>query len=184
MTYLPRILALDLAARAGWALAPCTADAVPRSGSIRFAREGASMAAVFSGARQWLADFLAVEKDIQLIVFEGPLTPQQMGGKTNINTIRQLIGLAAVVEELTYTLSGYDVREARVADVRAHFIGSNRHKRKEAKDLTVAACLRLGWSPCDDNAADALALWHYQASILNPAMSVQTSPLFRRRISG
>ncbi|TAI60697.1 hypothetical protein CWO89_39310 [Bradyrhizobium sp. Leo170] len=75
------------------------------------------------------------------------------------------------------------MREARVSDVRGHFLGTNRHKRKEAKAFTIDACHRLGWAPCDDNAADALALWHYQASLLEPRLAVQTSPLFRRRIA-
>ncbi|TAI66204.1 hypothetical protein CWO89_09540 [Bradyrhizobium sp. Leo170] len=75
------------------------------------------------------------------------------------------------------------MREARVSDVRAHFLGTNRIKRKEAKVLTIDACHRLGWAPADDNAADALALWHYQASLLEPRLAVQTSPLFRRRIA-
>lgn len=180
MGYSPNILALDLAARSGWACGNCS-DAMPRSGSVRFARDGASPAAVFSATRAWLVDFLAVNTAIQLVVFEAPMNPAMMGGKTNFLMIRSLVGQCAVVEEALYTLTGYDVREAKVSDVRAHFLGSNRHKRAEAKYLTVAACNRLGWAPADDNAADALALWHYQASILDPALAVQTSPLFRRR---
>jgi hypothetical protein len=182
MTYSPRILALDLAGRTGWACG-FTSDAKPASGSIRFAREGATMAAVFAGCRQWLSDFLTMEGDVGLIVFEAPITPGLLQGHTNVNTIRSLIGITAIVEEFTYTRGGYDVREARVSDVRSHFIGSNRHKRAEAKAMTIAACNRLGWAPSDDNAADALALWHYQASILVPALAVQTSPLFRRAIA-
>jgi hypothetical protein len=50
MTAPGQILALDLAARTGWALG-CAQDKVPQSGSIRFAKEGASMAAVFSECR-------------------------------------------------------------------------------------------------------------------------------------
>ncbi|WP_439372950.1 hypothetical protein [Bradyrhizobium sp. DASA03120] len=182
MPYTPLILALDLASRTGWACGDC-GDAAPRSGSVRFAREGASMGALFAGCRQWLSDFLATDPDIKLIVFEAPMTPQQMAGRTTADIIRRLSGLCAVVEELTSTLGGYDVREARVADVRTHFIGSNRHKRDQAKALTISACHRLGWAPADDNAADALALWHYQASILDPQLAVQTSPLFRRRVA-
>lgn len=181
MTYAPKILALDLASRTGWACG-LPADDRPRSGSVRFAREGASMGAVFSGCRQWLNDFLAADADIKLVVFEAPMTPQHIAGRTSADIIRVLVGLCAVVEEATYG-RGYDVREARVADVRAHFIGSNRIRRKEAKELTVTACYRLGWAPCDDNAADALALWHYQASLLEPKLALQTSPLFRRKIA-
>jgi crossover junction endodeoxyribonuclease RuvC len=173
------ILALDLASRTGWALGRVD-DPRPLCGSLRFAREGASMGAVFCGCRQWLVSFLAANRDIKLIVFEAPMVPQIMSGRTAMNTLRHLIGLCAVVEELSYSLGGYDVREARVSDIRAHFIGSNRHKRAEAKELTLAACRRLGWTPADDNAADALALFHYQASILDPKLALQTSPLFRR----
>ncbi|UQR66190.1 hypothetical protein LRP30_13440 [Bradyrhizobium sp. C-145] len=179
MPYNPRILALDLASRTGWAVGYPNEDK-PHSGSVRFAREGASMGAVFAGCRQWLNEFLATENDIKLVVFEAPMVPQHMAGRTNAEIIRVLIGLCAVVEEFTYA-RGYDVREARVSDVRTHFIGSNRHKRKEAKSLTMDACYRLGWTPSDDNAADALALWHYQAAMLEPSLAVQTSALFPRR---
>jgi len=182
MTYSPSILALDLASRTGWALGE-PSDPRPLSGSLRFAREGASMGAVFSGCRQWLSRFLAENRDIKLVVFEAPMTPQHMSGRTDPSVVRRLMGLCAVVEELCHSLGNFDVREARVSAVRTHFIGSNRHRRAEAKELTIAACRRLGWSPIDDNAADALALWHYQASILDPKLAIQASPLFRRRIA-
>jgi hypothetical protein len=179
MAYNPRILALDLASRTGWACGHVS-DAMPRSGSVRFAREGASLGAIYSGCRQWLSDFVAAEPDVRLIVFEAPMAPGHMAGFTTAHIIRVLIGLCAVVEEFGHS-HRFDMREARVFDVREHFLGSNRIKRKEAKSLTIEACNQLGWAPCDDNAADALALWHYQASILNPKLAVQTSPLFRRR---
>ncbi len=180
MAYRPRILALDLASRTGWA---CGYPALPKppSGSVRFAREGASLGAIFAGCRQWLGDFVATETDVSLIVFEAPMAPSHMAGFTSAHIIRVLVGLCAVVEEFGYS-RGYDVREAKVSEVRQHFIGSNRIRRKEAKAQTIAACNRLGWSPQDDNAADALALWHYQASILDPKLAVQTSPLFRRTV--
>src|ERR1700746_3894175 len=110
MAYTPRILALDLASRTGWACGNCC-DAVPRSGSVRFAREGASMAALFAGCRQWLSDFLATEADVELIVFEAPMDPTMFAGARRPENARQLIGLCALVEECTYGC-GYDVREA------------------------------------------------------------------------
>ncbi len=179
MTDVRQILALDLAARTGWALG-ATLDRAPQSGSVQFARTGASMAAILSGCRRWLDDFLIVNPAIKIVVFEAPLLSLHLAGRTNVNTSRILIGLAAVVEELLCSRGGYDVREARVSDVRSHFIGSNRHKRAEAKALTIAACRRLGWLPVVADAAAALALWHYQAAILDPRLALQTSPLFRR----
>jgi crossover junction endodeoxyribonuclease RuvC len=178
MTYAPRILALDLASRTGWAVGDAS-DARPASGSIRFATPGASLSAVYCGCRQWLSDFVVADPEICLIVFEAPMTPQHMAGFTAAHIIRILIGLCAVTEEFAY-YRGLDVREAKVCDVREHFIGSNKIKRKEAKVATIDACHRLGWAPADGNAADA---WHYQASIFDPKLAVQTSPLFRRRIA-
>lgn len=160
-----QILALDLALQTGWALGT-PADNAPRSGSIQIARSDASMAKMFSEWRLYLRDFLSLNPDVSLVVFESPLLPFMKAGATNINTIRRLIGLASVTEELLFTLGKYDIREARVSDVRSHFIGSNRHKRAEAKMLTARKCRTLGWEPVDDNAADALALWDYQIACL------------------
>jgi hypothetical protein len=169
------ILALDLAARTGWAIGR-VGDRDPLSGSLRFAKPGASLGMVFSTCRAWVRDLVLLHQP-DVIVFESPMTPSHMSGRTNATTIRLLVGLAAVVEEATF---GCDVREAKVIDVRRHFIGGN-PKRVEAKLKTIMACRRLGWSPCDDNAADALALWHYQATVFEPLLSLQTHPLFRRQ---
>jgi len=160
-----QILALDLALQTGWALGT-PADTKPISGSVQIVREDASMAKLFSEWRIYLRDFLSLNPDITLVVFESPLLPFMKQGKTTISTLRRLIGLASVTEELLYSLNKYDIREARVSDVRSHFIGSNRHKRDEAKMLTARRCRQLGWEPQDDNAADALALWDYQVACL------------------
>lgn len=160
-----QILALDLALQTGWAIGTA-ADTKPMSGSIQIARSDASMAKMFSEWRIHLRDFLSLNPDVSLVVFESPLLPFMKAGNTNINTIRRLIGLASVTEELLYSLGKYDIREARVSDVRSHFLGSNRHKRDEAKALTIRKCRSLGWAPQDDNAADALALLDYQMAML------------------
>jgi crossover junction endodeoxyribonuclease RuvC len=169
------ILALDLAARTGWAFGAAL-DCSPLSGSVRFAKPGASLGMVFSTCRTWVRD-VALLHQPDVIVFESPMTPEHMAGRTNAATIRLLVGLAAIVEEACF---GRDVREAKVIDIRRHFIGSN-PRRAEAKTRTIAACRRLGFSPVDDNAADALALWHYQATVFEPLLSLQTHPLFRRQ---
>ena len=160
-----RILALDLARIVGWAVGTPT-DTRPQCGSIEIVRGDASMAKLFSEWRMMLRDFLSLHPDIGLVIFESPLVPGMMGGRTNIQTIRRLIGLAAVTEELLFTLGKYDIREARVSDVRTHFLGSNRHKREQAKALTMQRCRQLGWEVTDDNQADALALWDYQIACL------------------
>lgn len=164
MTFTGQILALDLASKSGWALGTLD-DKWPRSGSIQWAKDGASMGRIFSECRLQLRDFLSMHTEIKTVVFEAPLLPMFKTKKTNFQSTRILIGLCAVVEELLHSIGGYDVREARVADVRTYFLGSNRHKREIAKAKTIQTCKALGWSPTDDNAADALALWDYQRSL-------------------
>ena len=126
------------------------------------------MARVFHDCRLWLHGFLIDNPTVRYVVFESPLLPMFVRGKTNKNTTRQLMGLPAIVEEYLHARGGYDVREAEVKEVRIHFLGSNKHKREAAKALTMQKCKALGWDPWDDNAADALALWDYQASLLYP----------------
>jgi hypothetical protein len=164
MTFTGQILALDLASTSGWALGTLD-DKWPRSGSIQWAKDGASMARIFSECRVQLRDFLSMHPEIKVVVFESPLLPMFKNKNTNFQTTRILIGLCAVVEELLYSIGSYDIREARVADVRNYFLGSNKHRREIAKAKTVQMCKSLGWEPCDDNAADALALWDYQRSL-------------------
>jgi len=162
MAYTRQILALDLARVVGWALG--TVNSAPECGSLPIVNPDATDAKLFWSWRQYLRDFLSLHPDVGLVIFEAPL-PHLMTGKTNIRTIRRLIGLVAVTEELLYDRQ-LDVREARVSDVRTHFLGSNRHRREEAKRLTIARCRQLGWKVEDDNAADAAALFDYQCSIL------------------
>lgn len=101
MSYAPRILALDLASRTGWAVGE-PSDARPASGSLRFATPGASLGAIYAACRQWLSDFVAADPEIRLIVFEAPMAPQYMAGFATAHIIRILIGLCAVVEEFAY----------------------------------------------------------------------------------
>lgn len=168
------IFALDLATRTGWAYGR-PGDS-PRSGSIRFAPPGASRAKIYRELRLWL-DAWASAEEIALCVFEAPASAEMFHGRTNTDTLRLLIGLAEHVDELLYD-RGIQVREAPVFEVRRHFLGTNRLKRDEAKRQTIAKCRAMGWAPCDDNAADALALWSYQVSILRPEFAIRPTPLF------
>ena len=142
MTYSPSILALDLASRTGWALGE-PSDPRPLSGSLRFAREGASMGAVFSGCRQWLSRFLAENRDIKLVVFEAPMTPQHMSGRTDPSVVRRLMGLCAVVEELCHSLGNFDVFYDRKAAwlLRSAGLGIAESRRV----LSIISNCLLGW---------------------------------------
>jgi hypothetical protein len=99
-----------------------------------------------------------------------------MHGKTNINTIKVLMGLAEHLEEWAY--NKFELREATVAQVRAHFIGQN-FKSKIAKPMTMDQCRELGWNVETTDEADACALWSYQCAYLRPDVAVRQTPLFR-----
>ena len=170
------VLALDLATVTGWA---CGAPGeTPKFGTTRFAKKGATHPAIYRGMRSWLNQWIN-GKTAQLIVYESAAIPSLMLGRTTATTGRLLCGLTEHVEELCY--ERIELNEASVQQVRAHFIGTNRNRRKLAKQLTMDRCHELGWMVEDDNQADACALWSLQICILRPDIAPLHSPLLRGR---
>jgi hypothetical protein len=168
------ILALDLATTTGFAWGK--PGAVPQFSSIRFSKPGTSRAATYRLFRIWLESKWNVRgHQPDLVVFESPAVPSIMAGKTNIDTIKLLIGLAEHLEEWCY--DHFELREASVSQVRSHFIGQNM-KAALAKPRTVERCRELGWNVENTDEADACALWDYQCCHLRPDLAPQTTPLF------
>jgi hypothetical protein len=165
-----KVLALDLATTTGWAFGrPGTK---PKFGTVRFAKPGAARAKVYSAFREWL--FLRIGQP-DLIVFESAASPMVMQGRTNIDTIKLLIGLTEHLEEWCH--ERVELREASVQQIRPHFIGENM-KSKLAKAATIERCHELGWMVTNDNEADACALWSYQVCCLRPDIAIRMTPLF------
>lgn len=173
------VLALDLATQAGWARGFPGAD--PLCGTIRFASEGASHGAIAAGAITWLADYLAIPPKPDVIVYEATLPSAFKIGKTTAHTTRVLNGLCFILEGVAHLRGVYDIRFAKVDDVRRHFIEGIPCARGEQKAAVVSKCRSLGWAPQDDNAADALALWSFQCSLIDVKSGLRVSPLFQRR---
>lgn len=168
------ILALDLATRTGFAFG--RVDGVPRTGSIRFGSDAAATGRRYRLYREWLSDLCnTVSPDV--VCIEKPMPPSFAPGKTNLATLRLLIGLVEHTEELLYD-SGIDVREASVSDIRHHFIGAN-PRGPEGKRLVMMKCRALGWNVEDDNCSDAAACWDYMRCIIRPDLAVRSTPLFR-----
>jgi len=167
-----RVLALDLATTTGWCYgAP---GSIPKFGHLRFAKPGSSRALIYREFRRWLNAKWATSPD--MIVFESPAVPSIMAGKTNIETIKLLVGLTEHLEEWAY--ERIELREARVADVRVHFIGANL-KSAMAKQKTFDQCRMLGWDVQTTDESDACALWDFQCAWLNPKVAAYSTPLFR-----
>lgn len=166
------VLALDIATVTGWAFGK--PEAKPVFGNVRFIKPGGTRAAAYRAFRTWLD---AMPHNPELIVYESPAVPVVMSGKTNIDTIRFLVGLAEHLEEWAH--GKVELREASVGQVRAHFIGSNM-KSAIAKPRTVETCIHRGWPVETSDEADACALWDYQISWLRPDIAVKNTPLFNR----
>ena len=177
MTFTGRVLALDLATTTGWAYG-CPGSN-PQCGHIRFTKPGSSRAHTYRAFRTWLDETWGQREEIpDLIAYESPAVPSIMGGKTNIDTTRMLVGLAEHVEEWAYGKA--ELREATTSQVRCHFLGQN-FKAKIAKPMTLERCIDFGWDCDTTDESDAAALWDYTCCWLNPQMAHRTTPLFRTR---
>ena len=169
------VLALDLATVTGFAYgAP---GKVPTFGHLRFVNQGTSRAGLYRAFRSWLEKWERSNIQRDLIVYESAAIPSIMTGRTNIDTIKTLIGLCEHLEEWAY--NRVELREASVSQVRAHFIGRNM-KANVAKPMTMDRCRELGWNVENHDEADACALWDYQCSFLRPDLAPRTTPLFQR----
>jgi len=172
------ILALDLARQMGWAEGIPGSGERPICGTERLAPTGAEPAAVFGGMIEFIARRLQTVR-YRMVIYEAPFDPRVMGFKTNVNTARMLLGLPAIVEGVCYQMGLFDLREASVNDVRQFLLGY-RPRKDEGKRAVIQHLRMLGHEPADDNAADALALWLYAASILDGRVGVKTTRLFSR----
>jgi len=168
------ILALDLATVTGWAWGK--PGETPKFGQQRFGKPLATRPQIYKQYRLWLGLFCSAHK-IDWIVYESPQLPFTMTSRTNIGTIRLLIGLCELLEEWAPE-HDIELREASVSQVRCHFIGANL-KRDLAKRLTIERCKAMGWDVQNDDQGDALALWHYQACLMDPILGTKSTPLFQ-----
>jgi hypothetical protein len=151
-------------------------------GSTRMGHPGASPGAKLHAFREWFWDFTEAHRPLAL-VFEAPFNLAMMSRTdkknkfmTNEATIRFLFGIVAVAEEAAIARRIEIIKEVGVQDVRAHFVGQRTFRqggREAAKKATIARCYQLGWTPIDDNCADALAIWSYAESIFSPRTSAQ-----------
>lgn len=169
------ILSLDLATVTGFAYGK--PGSIPQFGSIRFSPPGSPRPVTYRRLRSWLNGSIEKIKP-GIVIFESAAIPMVMQGRTNADTIKLLMGMCEHVEELCY--ERVDLREATTSEVRAHFLGTNRIKRDEAKAMTMDKCRQLGVDVTNDNEGDAVALWFYQVHHLRPDLAVKHTPLFMR----
>lgn len=157
----PVVLALDLASqKTGWAL--YGPDRPLAHHTVKFKPAGDDYGKLLTEARDWLSSALSREDSLApnlakrvptLVVYEAPVLP----AKTNIVTLRKLYGLAGMVEVVCRD-HGIECLEADRPTILLSFTGHGGGDRASRQARVKAACEARGWTPVDDNAADALAL--------------------------
>ena len=167
------ILALDLATNIGWCYGP-PAQSPKEFGHYKLGNRGWGRARKYRLFREWLPMLMLTHKP-GLVVFESAAATSTFSGRTTIDNVKWLIGICEHLEEMAY--ENYELREARVSDVRNYFIGHN-PKREIAKRKTVQKCRDYGWDVQTDDEGDACALWTYQVSRLRPDIAAKMTPLF------
>ncbi len=100
-----------------------------------------------------------------------------------------LIGLVGCVAGVAASY-GHDPVKIDIGSYRKHFLGKHYIKRdfptlkdaaarKAIKQLVIDRCELLGWSPDNDDEADAMALWDYAAAKARGHQSVPAGGLFK-----
>jgi len=172
------VLAFDLATVTGFAYGEPVRGFVPKYGSYRFGQKGCSLPAKAWHAGRWFRKIL-LEIKPDKVVYEAPMPTGRTIGRTRTETTTTLHGLIWQLGEITHDLDLFDLESASISSVRNHFLGTCDLERKSGKLQTIDICYRLGWAPQDDNAADALAIWHYKCAKINPKdFAIETAPLF------
>lgn len=178
------ILAVDLATTSGWARGDIYGQ--PTAGAISFRNKSVSRTTdnmVFANCVTWISALLKPEPRPDILIMEALLPGAAKFGQTTSAVYARLAGLHGVVRGVAHLRGIGEISTASVGDVRAHFIGDRCAKREVAKRLTVERCKALGWPVTDDNSGDALALWSFATSLIDPKLALRPVPMFNKRLA-
>lgn len=168
----PVLLALDLGSCTGWALRG--RDGTIASGTIEFRPgrfEGAGMA--FLRFKGWLEELHDGSGPIGAVLFE---EVRRHAGTTAAHVYGGFLAhLAAWCEHRKVPYRGVPV-----GTIKRHIAG----KGNARKDDVIAAVRALGFSPADDNEADALALLHWAFANGFGGSGATVAPLATRKRGG
>ena len=148
----PVVLALDLSTRAGWAVGRAGERA--RFGTWVLGSSSVTPAEPWAALLDCLADACAVHKPERIAV-EAPLPAAQ---QRNQQIARLLMGLADMAQIFCYRRA-VPYAEYNAATVRSRVLGDGHGHAK--KQEIIGWCRTRGYDVIDDNAADALLLWHF-----------------------
>lgn len=145
------ILALDLARSTGWAAGePC---GPPSYGTVVLDQD--SNPARFLGLAREVTRLIEAHA-ITAVFLEQPY----VGKASGFNSLMPLFGYRACAM-LAAHQKRCTVTTVTPSEVRKHFIGISNLKREAAKAAVIDKCQWRGWTPRNDDEADALALWDF-----------------------
>lgn len=153
------ILALDLSKRStGWA-AWQPGWNTARYGHWQLGSEYTSDGGTYCKLHEKLYELWQVARYEHLFL-EDPISQAALSGHTNIATLRILSGLAAHAESFAEQMRLRTVMRVNVASWRRHFIGKMPRgtKSKTLKQYAMQRCRDYGFTPRNDDEADALGL--------------------------
>lgn len=181
-----KILALDPAAKTGWAFSnggPHVASGVAQFKAKQFG-------ARCKEYRQWLVDMVK-EHDVDLVGIE----TMYKGVNSNETTEKWLRALNIIAHEVCATRN-IEIEEVAINAWRSVFVGVTHapkwvgadlpkqkrqyEARKWIKKRVIEECQSRGWSPKDDNEADALGILEFVRRKHDHDYAVRTAPLFAR----
>lgn len=146
------VLALDMATRLGWA---CGAPrARPAYGSVLLS--GRERPARYAAFLDWLAAAARIHRPAR-IVAEAPLASGDFAGR---DAALLALGFMAHLETWAWDRS-LPLELVAAGTARKAVLGRGSFARGTAKVVVTDWARREGFDPKDDNAADALVLWHY-----------------------
>ena len=118
-----------------------------------------------------LVEHLDAHEPDQLYVEAAPNLAGMMQRGTNIETLQSLYGYHCLV--LTVAESrGLRGKSVDVQPARRWFLGF-RPRAGEGKAAVLTRCRVLGWTPNNNNEADAACVWDYAASIEAPSEALK-----------
>jgi len=172
------VLALDIATTTGFARGRIGDE--PQCGSVRFSKPGASQLAICGRALEWAINLFKPPLP-DVVAIEGLLPPGALKQRSTQDH-ELLAHLHGVIMGVCFLRGVYKVEKHPLNSIRSHFLYGIPYAKGEAKEATVRKCKSLGWlETADDDAADACAVWSYQASLLDPEQVIRISPLFQFR---
>jgi len=181
---MPSVLAVDQAKHFGWAFGQ-TADR-PESGHDDFTKSDLKVA-VFSAAQKWMYRQIK-QREPTIVVIE---QPAYLKGENQMSVHDFLHSLCAHLESGAFQAGHFRVHIVAASTARKFFLpprpkGAGRLGTDQIKLLVRRQCIDLGWvdetKDFNTDQTDALCLWAYGVSLIDPEASNRFTPLFQERL--